>query len=248
MQIIVDSREPDVMVELFAEAGFEVYIEQLPTGDCLVLGPDDVPVMCFTLKSNNDMLESIYSNHLHNEIFDMLGLDPKIFIGMVLWNEKYIGCRKGSRSRGKFVKARVAERVEKINSFYLPIFKVKDRDGAVAVIKKWAERLYDGKIEFPVQYRRKVELVGDKKMDYNRRLFLSLPGIGEGNVDAIMAKYDTIPELIRDIAFSGEYRKYEFDTKKRWREMFLWYRDIPLGDKSAERIFEIFFGHPPRHD
>jgi len=247
MVVIVDSREPEVMYDLFFDAGFNVFVEELPVGDCIVLGPEGEPRMYFTLKSNNDMLGSVYSNHLHNEIYDLLQLGNDMFVAMVLWNEKYIGCRKGGKSRGRFVKGQVAERIDKINNFYIPVIKAKDRESAVNVIRKWSQRLYSNDLTFPIQYRRKVQLVGDNKMDQAKRLFLTLPGIGEGNIDAVMAKYDSFYAFAWDVKCTGEYVKAEYDTKKRWREMFVWYRDLPLGETSAERIFKILFGREPEH-
>lgn len=237
MKIIMDSHEPPVMKELLEDAGFEVVVGPLPVSDYVVLDKDGRSKLYFSLKSNNDFIRSVYSNHLHNEIEAMLRLPDDMFTAVIVWKEKYIG-GKGRSSAG--VRIAVSERIQKINALYLPVFSTKDREGAVGVMKKWAKKLYDE--ELPVQYSRKVELAGDMKMDPVFKLYLNLPGVGMPGAQAIYDKYGSFGDFVIDIKNSCTYHKELYNTKKYWLSDVVWYRDLPIGEKSAKKIENMVLG------
>lgn len=231
--IVMDSREPiEVMTPLLQDAGFTVQIATIPVGDYII---DDKLV--FSLKSYNDFFNSVKSNHLHNEITEMLGLPDRYFIALAVWRKEtgveFTWGHNRKSVKGGLHKA-VKDRIATLNAFYLPVFEVQERKDVVELMRRWAEKAKDE--EFPYQVRRRVEVV-KVNAPQTLKLYLTFPGVGAKNAQKLYEKFPTIGELLVHIEDSGYYDKERWGSKQKWMKA-AWFAGTGIGEKRALQITE----------
>lgn len=227
LTVKIDDREPlEKMIPMLTEAGFHCVVERLKAGDYII---NDKIV--FSLKSYIDFLGSVYNNHMHNEIGEMLLLPQKYWIGLIVWrwddNKKFI------RHLTRDNEIKVKQRVDKINTLYLPAKITKTRKTAVEYMYKWSLRSLD--YEYPIQFRRNIELVGGS-YPITVKMLAEIPDIGPKLAVKIHSVYPKIDLLIQDIKKTHFFDKKKYKTKKAWREQ-AWFTKIDLlGEKKANMI------------
>lgn len=236
MRIIVDQREPiEIMRPLLKEVGFEVEVELLPTADYIIpLDDDNDSRIAITMKSTTDFLSSVSEGHMHSEIEAMLELPDNYIIMLIIWKPTY-GWNKAEMMRTREIS-------QTLNLEYISVYNTGNRIKAVELMKKLHHKFTRDRISFPIQFRRRVQLSGNKTTDPVIKLYMNLPGIGEVTARFMKEKYPTISVLISAMKRTRVYNKAKFGTKKSWQER-IWYAGITgLGPTLAKEIENIMVG------
>ena len=229
--VLMDDREPPIMQNLLEKAGFAVEVRRIETSDYIV--DDKIALTC---KSYPDFVASVYNSHLHNEIYGMLSFPNKYIIALLLWRPDEFDEEDDVSFMTKMNKM-----ADMINAEYIPIFRLKNRQGMVDVMKHLAEKYDD--VEFPIQFRRRVEMAGSVNMDPILRIYMNLPGVGVVTAEAMHKKYPTMMALINAIKATYVYDKAKYGSKKDWRTK-VWYADVPhMGEIKAKPIEDLLVGN-----
>ena len=219
------------MVPLLEELGFTTTVTQMPTPDYVIPLKNGYNI-AITMKSYDDFLQSIHSGHMHNEIQNMLSLPPRTLIYLLMWKPNY------SYKRQQI--AQVMNISDTVNCEYIPVVKAKNRIDSAHLMKKfWLKYI---KEDNPMQFRRRVELSGNKKTDPVTRLYLNLPKIGPVTAKSLKEHYPTMADLVDAVKDTAVYDKDRWKTKKEWRKV-LWYTDVEnLGPTIAQKVERIMCG------
>jgi len=228
--VIIDQREPiERMAELFDEQGYDHRVEIMEAGDYRIGD------MVFSLKSYNDLEQSVHTQHMHNEIEGMLKLPPEIGIMLIVW-ERETKDQKWVYKYTKGLQIRARQLAHTMNALYLPVRLVKYRKDAVAAMIETAKKA-DDRGGFPIQYRRRVEVIS-KTISPIERMYMQLPSVGRDTARRLAEKYPTIDTLVDAIQRTHEYDPDTFGSKQTWLET-VWFADTGIGEVSGEKIKNI---------
>jgi len=211
LKIIMDSREPELtMLPILVKAGFEtVEVTMLDAGDYFI--PDCN--MLWSWKSVSDFCQSIYTNHLKDEIARMILMGNQYWQGLIIW------CADHDFVAGQGLSKEVENLIEVYNAMYIPTFVVRTRLEGAELMRRWALKAVIK--DFPLQIKRNV--IAEKNEDpVTVRILSTIDGVGPITAAEIAKKYSTIDELIRAI---------------HHMTMAWWYDDINgVGKVTAEKI------------
>lgn len=233
MKIIIDKREPiDDMVPLLEKHDFEPEVKVLEAGDYFIPEAN----MVWSWKSHTDFLQSLYNNHLKDEIAHMYEHYDDKWLGLMVWKLKEGQKFVYGLSKKKFW--RVKSTVEYYNTFYIPTFRVGQRETAVKRMKKYASKMKDK--DYPIVLTRRVRIKQDNRPPMIL-LLQTINGVGEEIATQLYNEFKTVESLMIAIKETHDYSKTEYKTKKEWKKN-VWYSDIEgCGKKVAEIIYESLF-------
>lgn len=213
--LIVDSREPEAMVNLLREHRSPVEVRQLEDEDYLI---GDVHI---TRKTFPDLLGSLESGHLSDEMGRLLLHCKKV---------KMIVEKGPLNRRGGFLYGRLLEAVDALDE-KIPIKFTQDMVGTADYLLKLRRRVLEGRFgtvrRYPVIYGHPSALV---------TYYASLPGVGTTIAEQLAERYKIPADLIQAIRRTYDYNEKKYKTKKRWMEL-RWDAGIRgMGGMRAEQL------------
>jgi ERCC4-type nuclease len=217
--IFVDSREPDDegnnIAKWLREHRVPVEVRQLEDEDYLI---GDVH---FTRKTYSDMMGSLESGHLQDELARLLTHNRKcVFI-----------LEKGALNRrGAFLYGRLLQARDAFNEG-IPIKDTADTQGTVDYLLRVRRRIIAGKF---AAVRRKPVVYGN--VSDLATMYSTLPGIGTTIAEELAEKYPTPEGLVAAIRRTYEFNPKKHKTKVKWREK-RWDAGVRgIGEDRAEAV------------
>lgn len=223
--IIIDSAEPHDIEDALESAGIVCARERLPVGD-YVIGK-----YLIERKDSNDLLNSIYTNRLYNQLYRLMTIETDhkriLFIhGKIPPTKKWVSVGKYSRpkqtsvdseEKAKRERAIISSMSTALNSFDVSIICLKDKIQFIGFIID----LYYRQDPKGVTERPAVKVKADSPGESKWAMLTQLPGIGTKGAKTICNTGVSIMDLC---SMSAKEIQERFDG---------------IGKKRSEAIYQI---------
>jgi len=176
--VLVDSREPEWVYEMFHSMGYRVEREYLDIGD-IVIGD-----LCIERKTPTDLVNSVTSGRLWEQMYSLTQYDRRL----LLIHDPFLPFIS---SRGKRVFYDAVATV--ITSYRTPVFRVEDRRELMVFLDSLVKKLNKKRESLkPVLHRKKKEMT---VQEIREEILTCLPTVGRKRARLILSQID-FPTLI----------------------------------------------------
>jgi len=224
--LIVDSREPDFVVEKFKEHGFftNVIVEKLETGDIKFAS------LVIERKAMIDFINSWREGRLDDQVERLANLGDDQ-VGILIVHDY----RKANRFIKPGLRGAALKHIDNLN-FVVPTYKTRDMDTFINKVMAFAKHAIDGKYLFTFTGRKAQAMSIKNRIVY---FYASLPGVGRDIAKKLYKKYPNPVKMFQRMMRAGILNEPSGRSKvAKHRKM--WHHAIRgLGDGKAEDIEEM---------